>query len=145
LPERFASTWPDVIIACDVRGHGEWLHHCSWPPLQLACAANRLFAHTFQLQTDRQTEGQTSQLGYILHLLPIQAADTKNSYNNNTTTTVASHVFFVLVLYIPVITIFVGSIFDAFYVNIFSHFLKLLCYVGDVHFIRKIFVMVITT
>jgi len=29
--------------------------------------------------TDRQTEGQTSQLGYILRLLPFQAADSKEN------------------------------------------------------------------
>jgi len=28
----------------------------------------------------RQTEGQTSQLGYIWHLLPLQVVDTKNSF-----------------------------------------------------------------
>jgi len=46
-------------IACDVRGRGEWLHRCSWPPLQLACAAYRHFAHAFHaflLQTDRRTD-----------------------------------------------------------------------------------------
>jgi len=71
LPERFASAWPELIIACDVRGRGEWLHRCSWPPLQLACAACRLFAHTFhefRLQTDRQKNRQTAQPGYILRL-----------------------------------------------------------------------------
>jgi len=53
-----------LIIACDVRGHGEWLHRCSWLPLQLACAAYRLFAHAFHVfRLDRQTEGQTSQPG----------------------------------------------------------------------------------
>jgi len=55
---------------------GAWLHHCSWPPLPLACVAYRFFAHAFQLQ--RQT-GQTSQPGYILHLLPLQIADTQKS------------------------------------------------------------------
>jgi len=55
--ERFASAWPELIIACDVRGRGEWLHGCSWPPLQLACAAYGVFAHAFlafRLQTDRR-------------------------------------------------------------------------------------------
>jgi len=47
LLERFASVWPELIIACDVREHGELLHRYSWPPLQLACAAYRLFAHAF--------------------------------------------------------------------------------------------------
>jgi len=77
---RFVSAWPELIIACDVRGRGEWLHYCSWPPLQLACTAYRLFSHAFdafQLQTDRQTEVQTSQLGYILQLSPLQAANAK--------------------------------------------------------------------
>jgi len=69
--------WPELIIACDVRGRGEWLHRCSWTPLQLACAAYRLFAYPLRLQTDTQTEGQTSQPSYILRLLPLQAADAK--------------------------------------------------------------------
>jgi len=76
MPERFAPAWPDFIIACDVMGRGEWLHRCSWLPLHLACAAYRLFAHAFhafQLQTDRQTEGQTTQPGYILHLSAVDA------------------------------------------------------------------------
>jgi len=47
LPERFASTWPNLIIASDVRGHGEWLHCCSRLPLQLASASCRLFAYAF--------------------------------------------------------------------------------------------------
>jgi len=29
LLKRFASAWPKLIIACDISGHGEWLHHCS--------------------------------------------------------------------------------------------------------------------
>jgi len=68
LPERFASAWPELIIACDVRGRGEWLHRCSWLPLQLACAAYRLFAHAFNafwLQTDRRTGITTG-----LHIAP---------------------------------------------------------------------------
>jgi len=56
LSERFASAWPELIITCNARGHCEWLHRCSWPPLQLACAAYRLFAHAFRLQTDRKTD-----------------------------------------------------------------------------------------
>jgi len=76
LAKRFASAWPELIIACDVRGRGEWLHRSSWPPLQLACAAYRLFAHAFRLQparqTDTQTEGQTSQSGYLLRLSPLR-------------------------------------------------------------------------
>jgi len=62
LPERFASAWPELIIACDVRRHGEWLHWCSWLPLQLACAAYRLSArafNAFRLQTDRETDVTT--------------------------------------------------------------------------------------
>jgi len=31
---------------------GALLHRCSWPPLQLARAAYRLFAHAFRFQTD---------------------------------------------------------------------------------------------
>jgi len=54
---------PELIIACDVRGHGERLHRCSWPPLQLARAAYRLFAHAFHvpciLITERQTDRRT--------------------------------------------------------------------------------------
>jgi len=59
---------------------GSWLHCCSWSLLQLACPAYRLSAHSFhafRLQTDRQTDGQTSQLGYILRLWPLQSVDTK--------------------------------------------------------------------
>jgi len=44
--------------------------------------AHRLFAHTFhafRLQRDRQTEGETSQLGYILRLSPLQVVDAKKS------------------------------------------------------------------
>jgi len=55
VADRFASAWPELIIACDVRGRNEWLHCCRWPPLQLACAAYRLFAHAFRLQTDLTT------------------------------------------------------------------------------------------
>jgi len=69
LLERFASAWSELIIDCDVRGRGEWLHRYSWPPQQLAGATYRLFAHTFhafRLQAHRQTEGWTSQPGYIL-------------------------------------------------------------------------------
>jgi len=68
FPQRLASASPELIIACDVRGRGEWLHRCSWPPLQLASAAYKLFAHAFRLQRDRQTEGQTSRPGYIFRL-----------------------------------------------------------------------------
>jgi len=80
LPERFASAWPELIIACDVRGRGEWLHRCSWPPLQLAYAAYKLFADAFQacrLQTDRKTDITT-----WLHMAPfaLQAADAKTQY-----------------------------------------------------------------
>jgi len=74
--KRSVSTFPELIIACDVRGRGEWLHCCSWPPLQLNCVAYRLFAHAFRLQTDSQI-GQVSQPGYRLHLLTLQAADAK--------------------------------------------------------------------
>jgi len=35
---------------------GEWLHPCSWPPLQLACMAYRLLGNIFWLQTDRRTD-----------------------------------------------------------------------------------------
>jgi len=87
LPERFASEWPELMIACDVKGRGEWLHRCSWPPLQLACAAYRPFTHAFHVfwlqtdrQADRQTEGQTWQPGHILRLLPLQAANAKKIY-----------------------------------------------------------------
>jgi len=56
-----------------LRHQGEWRVAA---PLQLACAAYKLFAHTFKLQTDRQT-GLTSQPGYTLHRLPLQPADAK--------------------------------------------------------------------
>jgi len=79
--ERFASAWPELIIACDVRGRGKWLHRCSWSPQQLACAAYRLFAHAFRLQTYRQTEGQTSQPCYICRLSPLKAAGAKNKWS----------------------------------------------------------------
>jgi len=76
MPERFTSAWPELIIACDVRTHGEWLHRCSWPPLQLACTADRLFAHAFTHSNYRETEGPTS---YILHTSPLQSANTKKN------------------------------------------------------------------
>jgi len=56
LSERFASAWPELIIACAARERGEWLHRCSWQPRQLACAAYRLYSHAFGLQTDRRTD-----------------------------------------------------------------------------------------
>jgi len=71
LAERFASAWPELIIhvACDVRGRGEWLHRCSWPPLQLACASYRLFAHalySLRLQTDRQKDRHRNRVTYCV-------------------------------------------------------------------------------
>jgi len=57
LPERFASAWPKLIIACDVRGRGEWLHRCSWPPLVRPIGS--LLAHSMHSdyrQTDRRTD-----------------------------------------------------------------------------------------
>jgi len=56
LTERFASASPELITTCDVRGHGKWLHRCSWLPLWLAGVAYRLFAHAFRLQADRRTD-----------------------------------------------------------------------------------------
>jgi len=61
--ERFASAWPELIIACYGRRNG------SWPPLLLACAAYRLFAHelyAFQLQTDRQKDRHHNWLTYCV-------------------------------------------------------------------------------
>jgi len=57
MPERFASIWPELIIAYDVRGHGEWLHHCSWLPLQLACTAYALPTHSNYRQRSDITTG----------------------------------------------------------------------------------------
>jgi len=58
LPESFPSAWPELIIACDVKGRGEWRHRCSWRLLQLACAAYRLTysKHSDYRQTDRRTD-----------------------------------------------------------------------------------------
>jgi len=50
--------------------------------LQLVCAAYRLFAHAFHASGYRQTGGQTSQPGYILCLLPLQAEDGKKLHQN---------------------------------------------------------------
>jgi len=52
--------WPELIIACDVRGRGI-------------------------LQTDR-TEGQTSQPGYILHPSPLQARTQKSLLKKKSST-----------------------------------------------------------
>jgi len=80
LLERFASAWPKLIIASHVKGHGKLLHRCSWPPLQLACAAYRLFAHAFQLQRDRMTDITT-----VLHIasFAFTAANAKKMKKRN--------------------------------------------------------------
>jgi len=67
LPEKFASAWPELIIACDVKG--------AWrvaAPLQLVATAVSLGG---LLQTDRQKDRHHNR-GYILRLLPLQAANT---------------------------------------------------------------------
>jgi len=47
-----------------------------------AISPYRLFAHTFLHSDYRQTDRQTSQLGYVLHLSPLQAVDAiKHLYN----------------------------------------------------------------
>jgi len=62
------STWPKLIIAYDVRRGGE-----AWLELIIACdVSGRGLAYY------RQT-GQTSQPGYILHLLPLQTRTQKTA------------------------------------------------------------------
>jgi len=71
----FASAWPKLIKACDVGGVTALL--------QLATTAElcqRIPCILVTERQDRQTEGQTSQLGYILHFSPLQVADAKKSF-----------------------------------------------------------------
>jgi len=56
VTRNFASAWPELIIACDVRGRG-------------------------LLPTDGQTEGQTSQPGYTLCLSPLHARTQRSRSN----------------------------------------------------------------
>jgi len=63
------SAWPELMIACDIRGRGEWL----------AAITASLPIVSLPTHSDYRQTGQTSQPGYILHLSPLQAADAKKT------------------------------------------------------------------
>jgi len=72
MPGSFACARLELIIVYDVGRCGE-----AWPKLIIACD---IMGVAHYRQTDRWTDGRTSQPGYILHLSPLQVATQKISH-----------------------------------------------------------------